>query len=38
MGEKILTFLAPQIQEPLNGKINILLNYNFFWDQIDTIL
>ena len=31
IGKKMLLSLSPQRQEPLNGKINILLNYNHMW-------
>ena len=34
LGKKILFTLSPQVQEPSNGKINILLNYNHMWIKL----
>ena len=33
-GQEILLFLSPQVQDPLNGEIKILLNLNCMWIKL----
>ena len=34
LGKKILIFLYPQVQEPLNDEIDILVNQNHMWIKL----
>ena len=33
-GQEDITFLDPQVQSPLNVKINIIFNYNNMWIKL----